>query len=76
VPGYELYFAICYFFIIIIIFLGMFSVSRVTFDCFTPFIVVAIILYLCSNCKELALIGLFQCDLEYLNNNDPFSSCL
>lgn len=65
-PGYELYFAICYFFIVII-FVGVFSVSRVTFNCFALFIV-AVILYLCSNCKELALIGLFQGDLEYLYN--------
>lgn len=69
-PGYELYFAICYFFIIIIIiiFMGMFSVSRVTFNCFMLFIVIAVILYLCSNCKELALIGLVHCDLVYLYN--------
>lgn len=56
------------FVIFFIIFVGMFSVSRVTFNCFILFIIVAVILYLCSNCKELALIGLFHCDLECLYN--------
>jgi hypothetical protein len=72
VPGYELYFAICYIFLIIL--LGMFSVHRVTFNCFTVFIVAVcffffffFFIYIISpDCKDLAITGVFQCDYEYL----------
>jgi hypothetical protein len=52
---------------IYIIFLGMCSVPRVTFSCFILFIVAGFFFNIvCSDCKELTLIGLLQCDHENL----------